>query len=346
MIRIDNDSIRALLEETSESVLSLYVPVDPSDANNQKSPGSEAWRIWLKNELKRLEDSVSRDGKAAWNDAREALERFLADYSASGRTLVCFVRPAGHVFTELPVRLEPAAAFGKPEVSPLLQAMDEHHHYLVALVAANGYRIVTGYMGFVGEVARVELDRNWDMQGTIRRKDHFSFEAHRDHHQRSYQQGLATDIDKVLFDNPEIDRIVLGGSEKEAHGVRSLMHPKAAESVVAVLPIPIDSAEAQILERVEPVAIAYERDRESALVDQVIEMTRAGGRASIGRDDVTGLLERGTVRTLILAAPQKEPLEPLLRLAYYSSSRVEFVHGEPAERLRAQGGVAAELYYG
>lgn len=346
MIRINDDSIRALLEETSDGVLSLYVPVDPRDANNQKSPGSEAWRIWLKNELKRLEDGVSHNGKAAWSDALETLERFLADYSPSGRTLICFVRPDGHAFTELPVRLEPAAAFGKAEVGPLLQAMDEHRHYLVALIAANGYRIVTGYMGFVGEVARVELDRNWDMQGTIRRKDHFRFEAHRDHHQRSYQQGLASDIDKVLFDHPEIDRIVLGGNEKEAHGVRNMMHPKAAESVVAVLPIPIESSEAEILERVEPVAIAYERDRESALVDHVVGMTRAGGRASMGRDDVTGLLERGAVRTLILAVPQEESLEPLLRLAYYSSSRVEFVHGEPAERLRAQGGVASELYYG
>ena len=346
MIRINDGSIRALLEETSEGVVSLYVPVDPSDANNQKSPGSEAWRIWLKNELKRLEDSVSRTGKAVWSDALETLERFLADYSASGRTLICFVRPDGHVFAELPVRLEPSAAFGKAAVGPLLQAMDEYRHYLVALIAANGYRIVTGYLGFVGEIARVELDRNWDMQGTIRRKDRFRFEAHRDHHQRSYQQGLASEIDKVLFDIPEIDRIVLGGNEKEAHGVRNLMHPKAAESVVAVLPVPIESTEAEIRERVEPAAIAYERDRESALVDHVIAMTRAGGRASMGRDDVTGLLERGAVRTLILASPQEESLEPLLRLAYYSSSRVEFVHGEPAERLRAQGGVACELYYG
>ena len=346
MIRIDEGSIRALLDETSDRVLSLYVPVDPTDPNNQRPAGREAWNIWLKNELKRLEDGVSEDQKADWSDDVATLESFLADYTASGRTLICFVRPEGHVFTELPVPLEPAASFGKAHVGPLLQAMDEYRSYLVALIAADSYRIVTGYLGFVGEVASVELDRNWGMRGATRSAHQFRFETHREQHQRGYQLGLAKDIDKVLFDNPHIDRIVLGGNEKEAHGVRSLMHPKAADSVVAILPVPVDSTDDEIVRRVEPAAIAYERDREAALIDRVMEMTRAGGRASAGRDDVTGLLERGVVRTLVLASPQDEPIEPLLRLAFHSSSRVEFVHGEPAERLRAKGGVACELYYG
>ena len=89
MITVDDAAIRQLLSDVGDDVLSLYLEVDPSDPNNQRSSGREAWRIWLKNALRDLEEDVGdeRDAKDRWRRTTAEVERFVSTYQPGGRTL-------------------------------------------------------------------------------------------------------------------------------------------------------------------------------------------------------------------------------------------------------------------
>ena len=48
MRAVDRELVEELLAYDGEDVVSLYVPVDPSDPRNQRPPGQEWWRTVAK----------------------------------------------------------------------------------------------------------------------------------------------------------------------------------------------------------------------------------------------------------------------------------------------------------
>lgn len=347
---IDMDQVGALVSTPNEKVLSLYLPVDPTDEDNRRSPGKEAWRIFLKNALRETEASLDGDkeAKALWAGTVARLESFLSNYRISTATLALFVAPEGTRHVELPVRLEPRAGYGRPLIQQLLWAMDEYQHYLAVLIGADRMRAVSSYLGFVGEVATLKLDTRWGMEDPDRWLRNFKVESRSEEHQRNYQKSVADQVNRMMIENPDVERLILGGSEREAHGVRNYLHPHVAGQVVAILPIPVDSTDSEVVGRIEDVAIAYERDGEREIVERVVGAARAGGPGVTGLDEVWTALEEHRVRLLVVASPveDEELGERLMRRAFDSSATVEFVHGEAAELLREYGSIAAALYYG
>ena len=347
---IDSDEIRALLSDDREHVLSLYLPVDPTEPENRRSPGSEAWRIWMKNALKDTQTSLDgdRDAHARFSAAVARLDKFLSGYQPAGATAVLFVSPEDTRYLELPIPLEPRVGFGRPLVKQLLWAIDEYQHYLAVLIGADRMRAVSGYLGFVGEVATLELDSSWGMDDPERLLRQFKIESRREEHQRAYHKSVAEHVNRWFFESPDVERLILGGNEREAHGVRNQLHPYVAERVVAILPIPVDSTDAEVVSRIKDVAIAYERDEERDIVERIVGEARAGGRAVTGLDEVATALREHRVRTLVISSrfDGTDDMEGMLRDAFASSATIEFVHGGAAELLGDYGSIAAALYYG
>ncbi len=117
--------------------------------------------------------------------------------------------------------------------------------------------------------------------------------------------------------------------------------------VVDILPIPMQASEKEVLEQVLPQALDYERKQEANLVEDVINRAKANNRGALGRDEVLKALENRQVDTLVAPWPlDDEELARTLPLrAMESSSTIELVHGEAAERLKQEGGLGAKLYY-
>jgi peptide subunit release factor 1 (eRF1) len=94
------------------------------------------------------------------------------------------------------------------------------------------------------------------------------------------------------------------------------------------------------------VAKQYERENEVAVVTDIINRAKSGGRGALGLEDVENALDMQLVSLLILPYPIEARIaDELIMKAVNSSSDIEFVKGEAAEILNEAGGIAAKLYF-
>jgi hypothetical protein len=358
---INLEDIKGILTQANEHTLSLYLNVNPAERENQAS--TPAWRIALKNALKDIESNLTDEqALKTWKDVRARAEAQLEFYQPDARTLVLFVSPDNEFTYSLPITLENRASFGKPLVTPLLWAIEEYKTYLVIMVDQEKADFFTAYLGSAGIEERMELDlEDYDfgqktlMPSTAAIAGGFGLtqgsnrEAYQDmineHVERFHRDVIARA--QALKDQHQVTRIIIGGDEHAAHALHGLMPEKLARSVIRVQPIPMRSAPHQIVPTIAPIALEFERQRELELVQQVIDLAKSGGRGVLGRDKVLEALGQQRVELLIAPWPMDDTtLATELPLsASESSASIELVHGEAAELLQAEGGLAARLYY-
>jgi peptide subunit release factor 1 (eRF1) len=135
--------------------------------------------------------------------------------------------------------------------------------------------------------------------------------------------------------------------EESTHAVKNFMPETLAQRVVALLPASLRANPQEITEIAQSRALEYEREQELELVNQVIDFARSGGRGVLGPKAVMEALDMQRVDLLIMPWPMDDPYlaaELPLR-AFASGGNVELVHGEAADRLKQEGGLAARLYY-
>ncbi|MGB9374278.1 MAG: hypothetical protein WCA82_08980 [Jiangellales bacterium] len=352
MLLLDPTDLRRLLERIGEQpVLTLHLPVDPSDAENQREPGTKKWEVRLRNQLADLEAEVpaladDRPARRRWETIRERAEQWLVDYAPAGRTLVLFVDEDEAIDIELPVVLEQSAGYGHPEVGGLVRAMSENRYYLTVLVDQQSARAAEGYLGFVGDVAHLELSDAWGMPGTTRSGHQFRFEARREEYQERFHADVADQIDRYLVDNADVERLVLGGIATEAHGVARALSQRSHRALMGVVPMPVTSSPDEISERIDPHAQAYENEQDQALV-AALGSARAAGRAADGPEATQGALDQYLAQEVLVSGhlDDSDLLEALSRAAVLSGVDVHLLHGSAADALDDLGGVAARLYY-
>ena len=83
----------------------------------------------------------------------------------------------------------------------------------------------------------LRMGSNWGMPGATRSGHRFRFEARQEEWQRKYHKAIAEDLDDLVV-RGEVDRLILEGAEREAHGVLRAMHERAADQVAGVVRIP------------------------------------------------------------------------------------------------------------
>jgi len=113
------------------------------------------------------------------------------------------------------------------------------------------------------------------------------------------------------------------------------------------LPIPLRSTTQQIFEQALSAAQEFERHNELELVNQVIDFARSGGRGALGRKSVLEAMEMQRVELLIMSWPAADTglATDLALRALSLNSGIELVHGDAADVLNTEDGIAARLYY-
>lgn len=357
---IDLDEVKSVIAHDDEKTLTLYLNVDNATPENQANP--PAWRIWVKNVLRdllaRLDDGQAR----AWPFIRDWVQNYLEHYQPTSKGLLIFAGSSFQHAYELPVPFENTVAFGKPNVGPLLWALDEFEPYLVALVDQEKARFFTSYLGSTDFQQGMEIDLDeYDFaqktlmpsasavtggHGITQGSNREAFEDMVSEHRARFYREVIEAIEK-LMQRHHIRRLILGGSEEAAHAVKNLMPDKLKEQVVNVVNVPMRYTTQQIFEHVQPYALNYERDLEMDLVNQVIDFAKARGRGALGRKAVEEAMEMQRVELLILPWPtdDAEFANELAFRALQLNSEIELVHGAAAARLNQEGGLAARLYY-
>ena len=349
-------------------VLSVYLDLDPGGQVRR------TYRVVFEDLVKETGARLTQEAREAF-DAEAARVRSWVDREPpSGRGLVAFsCGPRGlwESFT-LHVRVENHLAFDRePDVAPLLELLDEHERYAVALVDKRHARLFTVFMGEIEETDEFEDDvpGKHDQGGLSQARYQRHHEAHVHWHLKRVVQHLS----KILLRRP-FDRLILAGPEEATSELRQLLPPPLASRFVAVITGEITARPKEILERTREVEHRIEEESEERLVVRLREEAGPAGRAILGVAPTLDALWADMVQTLVVAhrwvegseCPNCERLEegriktcPVCGTTMQSvhdlfhramtrtlqqAGRVEVVHGDASRRLHeAASGMGALL---
>lgn len=348
-------AIRSLLDEAPNPLLSIYLRVDPAYRANQNEP--PAWFIYLKNALREIETNFEQVPDS-WQDTKQAVLNYFRDYVARSKSLAMFVSSDFMQIFDIPVTLDNRVSYGAPMLMPLLWATDEYERYLVVLVDQEQARFLSAYLGQVTGNEHMTLDfddydfgdsRYIQSQGGAvgsQGSGQDDFADMRDEHIRRFHNDVAARIRKVMG-KLQANRIILGGNEQAAKQVYGLLHESQKKQVVSMVTLPVDSNNARIGQLIQEIAENYEREQESQLVDSVISLAKSGGRGTLGYHYIKRAFAMQQVELLLLPFPMENEDEAteLSLLALRSGATIELVHGEAADKLLKESGIAARLYY-
>jgi peptide subunit release factor 1 (eRF1) len=235
--------------------------------------------------------------------------------------------------------------YGLPQIKHLLFALDQYKKYLVILFSGADARLLEVFLTRTTEELRVETDH--ELARRFGRKAKTLAADRRDaEFERRFVREAATEINQYFLDHPDFERLVFGGNLKQAHAVRSALHPAAKELVVAVEPIDFKLPDDEIARMVKRIAGHYEQEHDVAVVDDLVTRYNRKGSATLEKQGVETALSQGRVKTLVIPYPiDKEDFDPLIVEATVHGAGIEFVYGEGADKLNEFGGIGATLYY-
>lgn len=348
--------IQPLLQRFDAQTLTFYLHTDPGHQPNQNTP--PAWQIFIKTHLRELEQTHGLANEPAWAATLDHFNDYMRAYSPSTQTLACFANADMLKAYELPIALKNSAAWGKPNIMPLLWALDEYERYLVLLVDRQQARFLTAHLGRAQETDSMTIDLDYDWgdktlmpaagsDGTALRvgQNRERFDDMIDAHVARFHKTVAQQADEYMG-QLRSRRLILGGTERAAHAVRAELHGKTANQVVDVLPIPIQTPAHDVLTAILPSATAYERTYETSLLTDIVDTARAGGAAALGTEAVQQALTLRQVQQLLLPYDVDHgDAQAMVEATLSGRGHIELVRGQAADQLAQVGGVAAALYY-
>ncbi|MCS7172178.1 MAG: VLRF1 family aeRF1-type release factor [Armatimonadetes bacterium] len=310
---LEAGDLENLVSLSRRDVLSICLDVDPTKPENQRP--EPAWRIWARHALHEVVEQLPREERRSAKEVADRIVQYLRDSRLQGRGLALFA--ASDLWREyvLPVPLLNRVRYGRPDVWPLLWAMDEYEPHAILIVHRDHARLLVAYLGSASliEEETLELDTtSWRFTagrpptftgrlgtGATRGAQRDTFEARVDDHLRRFWTGVA-DAAARFVEERRIERLLLGGPEEAAFAVRDQLPESAARKVVAVVPLPSPLEEwPQIRERVLEVARQAERQREAERVQELVD--RSGqGRGVLGLASTLEALVRRQVQLLVV----------------------------------------------
>ena len=330
-------------------ILTGYVDIDPSDPDNQKE--RPAWLIELKNQAKVLtealppEEQKRRANQEKWSRIEETVITHLTDRKPTGKSIVFLSDMEDFLSVDLPVKAPTRLYYGVPQVKHLLFALDEYKKYLVVLFSGAEVRAIEVFLTRSTDELQVETKHDW-LRRFGRKSKTLAQERRDAEFERRFAQDVATEINQYFLGDPEFERIVLGGNLKQAHAVKSALHPLVANLVVAVESMDFKLPDTEIAKMVKRIANQYEREHDLLVVNDLLSRYHGNRTAVLELQGVEAALRQGRVKTLVVPYPiDAEKFDPLLVDAIINNAEIEFVLGEGAEKLNEYGGIGASLYY-
>lgn len=352
-------------------VLSVYLIIAP---DRQIGRGSE---VALKDLVQQLETRL--DPRARERLAQEAARvgEALQQAGVTGKSVAVFsCRPRDlWVWLPLPVRVAESVSLSRrPYLRPLLDVLDEHERYAVALVDKENARLFTVLLGEIEEHTQFEdLVPGKHAQGGWSQAN---YQRHHEAHVYWHLKRVAEMLSLLLRERP-FDRLVLAGPEEATGELRRILPRPLQQRLVATVPAEMFASEQEILEKAQEIEQRIEREAEERLVNEVIETSADGGRATYGLGPTLEAVWLGRVHQLVVAdglrragsecqgcgwlsvdtpascpacgravTPLDDVVERAIERTLDEGGKVEIVHGEAERRLRDVGdGAGALLRY-
>ncbi len=300
---ISYDELRQLQQYPSgpdTSVLSLYLDVDQSNAANL----NRGFETAVENLFRRMADGGENNKHALESECRRILD-FLRDYTPRGKGLVVFSDSRSNFWwqRDFQAQLPTDARWSPiPWVRPLLEVVEEHDRFAVALVDNQRAKI------FVGDAAGLELigEIASDVPGrhATTGTDHIWSQSHMDrdraNHIRTHARCVADELGSVV-ERMSLMRVIIGGPVEATSIFEGELPRRIQQMIVGTVSVPLDSAQDKLLSEVGRILERAEQEDEARLVEAMITAAMKGDRAALGINDTLAAINEGRVHRLVVA---------------------------------------------
>lgn len=311
---MDLHELEELAASDRQDVLSVALDVDPTKPDNQRA--NPAYRIWLRRALLEIFEHVAREQRA---EVDELIDRVLTrvDDQRHGRGLAIFAAPDLWREYALPFPLPRRVHYGRPDLSPLLWALDEYEPYAILAADRERVRLIVAFLGQADVVDQevLTLDtRAWRTTsgrpptftrqtgtGAARGAQRDTFDARVDEQERRFWRTAAEIASRTLQDLG-ISRMIVAGPPETTAAVAGLLANSGAVQIVAVVPVPPHASVTELRDLTLPVALAEEHRRERDLVTALLERSGSRTGAVAGLTATLDALTDGRVQLVIADA--------------------------------------------
>lgn len=344
-------------------VLSVYVDADQRDPAQR-----DAWRVHLEGEIARLRRGLEQAGGAelAGLDAAWALvaHRLRSDDHASmaKRGWVAFATSDRLWYAEgVPAHMPHLVAWQRGlRAAPYVRALKQERPVLAVLVDGRRARVFEHVGGAITELEGVLADTDVGDLGDVgmrkasARATGMRGETSTDQGQRLREvaaERLRRDLAALIDARAGQDGIVVLGGTAEAEKKLLAILPRRLEGRVARRrSLHLDMSAAEVREEIRSAAGDLSEQGHDALVAEVVDAARSGGKGALGREATLKALEGMRVDTLLLSRgfiqAHAVPADHAVGLAFSQSAYVEEVSGAAGGRLdREADGIAARLRF-
>jgi len=284
--------------------VNLYLNVDPMF--NTKGD----YMVHFKNMIKNTVDSLD---KAVYKEVKDDLEK-VENYVLSNKRLfkrgLAIISSSANSFWKeynlsVPVKNE-LIADKTPYAKPLMDILDNYQRYAVLLIDKESGRIFIVHLGEIVEYSEIKPP---DVPGKHRKGGWFSlsqnrYERHIDFHIALHIKDVIEKIDSFLS-GEYIGRLIIGGSDEAVATVKGMLKKTVLDKVIDTVKIEMFAKPDEIMKKVEPIVLKYEKQKEQEEVDFLIERAMKNENAVLGLNNVLNALQEQRVMKLFFVKDYK-----------------------------------------
>jgi peptide chain release factor subunit 1 len=303
---LDREELKEIanMEGKEGYFVSLYLNVDP-----MFNPRGD-YMVHFKNMMKNAAESIN---KAVYKEVKDDLGK-VENYVLSNKRLfkkgLAIISSSANFFWKeynlnVPVKNE-LIVDKTPYAKPLMDILDNYQRYAVLLVDKESARIFMVHLGEIVEYGEVQTP---DVPGKHKKGGWFSlsqnrYERHIDFHIALHLKDVVEKLDSFLS-GEYIGRLIIGGSDEAVTAVKGMLHKTVLDKVIDTVKIEMFAKPDEIIKKVQPVVLKYEKQKEQEEVDFLIERAMKNENAVIGLENVLNALQEQRVMKLFFVKDHK-----------------------------------------
>ncbi|MCI0433081.1 MAG: hypothetical protein L0271_05445 [Gemmatimonadetes bacterium] len=339
-------------------ILSVYLNAEEHDPAKRR-----AWRRSFDHVIEDARRSVDNGRHDAFDRALTHIRKELRQYDAflPERGWAGFSSESTLLYAEtMAVPMPDAATWEEgPHVAPYVRALKQARPVVAAIVDSQHARMFRYQDGQLTELPELRVDTLFgdlsDANTSKRATTHTGTrgETATDVAQRLYgvrSEQLARSVSDAIVAAAGDGFIVLGGSTGMIHMTASALPRAVSGRTHQDVSIHLDMSPAAVRRVIEEAASSMSARHQDALVAEIVDLARSGGRGCLGRQATDRALADRRVELLVisrdLALREPDYADECVGLAFEQSADVEEIGADAALRLRAEGeGIGAKLRF-
>jgi len=356
-----DEVIQLYRQHRSDMVLSLYLNAEEHDPAKRR-----AWRRSLDHVLAPVEHRLGNgaSGRNGFDAALAHIKKELRRYDAflPGRGFAGFATPGALLYAEtLPVMMPDLASWEDGlRVAPYVRALKQATPVITVLINSREAQLFRYRQDEFEEIAKLRADMFFgdlsDVNMSKRATTHTGVRGitDADAAHRFGEVGaerLLKSVIESVREHAEADGTVVVGGTNEMTAALVQRLPKSIDGRVHLDgSLAFYMSPADLKRATQAAASAVRARRQERLVDQVVELARAGGRGCLGRQETERALVERRIEVLLisrrLAEEESAFADHCVGAAFEQDAEAEELKGAAADRLESEGGgIGARLRF-